>query len=57
MLASAINVTALPRKSVTVIFLDSLALMSATASKSPATKSALASATNSEMRKSAMTPS
>jgi hypothetical protein len=54
MVASAISVTALPRKSVTVIFLDSLALMSATASKSPAARSAPARAANSEMRRSAM---
>ena len=55
--ASAISVTALPRKSVTVIFLDSLALMSATASRSPAARSTPASAANSEILRSAMTPS
>lgn len=57
MVASATSVMALPIKPVTVIFLDSLALMSATATKSPAAKSALASAANSDMRRSAMMPS
>ena len=57
MVASAINVTALVKKFVTVIFFDSLALMSATARKSPAARSALASAASSDMRRSAMTAS
>ena len=55
--ASATSVMAWPMKPVTVIFLDSLALTSATGKKSPAARSALASAANSDMRRSAMTPS
>ena len=57
MVASATSVIALPMKPVTVIFLDSLALTSATGKKSPAARSALASAANSDMRRSAMVPS
>ena len=54
MVASATSVMAWPIKPVTVIFLDSLALMSATARKSPATRSAPARRANSDMRRSAM---
>jgi hypothetical protein len=57
MVASATSVIAWPIKPVTVIFLDSLALMSATARKSPATRSAPARVANSDMRRSAMAPS
>jgi hypothetical protein len=57
MVASATSVIALPMKPVTVIFLDSLALTSATGKKSPAARSALASAANSDMRRSAMVSS
>jgi hypothetical protein len=56
-LASAIRVTAFSSRSVTVIFFDSLALTSATASRSPTARSAPASEDSSEIFRSAMTAS